>query len=543
MKIYPNSYGGNMGHKFAEIAFTTAVKKVQSEQSSREGYARWDQGGDANYLLSEQEASFILSRDSFYMASVSESNWPYVQHRGGPTGFLKVIDEKTIGFADYSGNRQYISTGNFRSNDRVSLILMDYPSQSRLKILGRISVINGDDTEAISLLNNVGFTGSIERGFIIHVEGYDWNCPKYITPRYTEDQVKSVIEPIQQENTSLKEALDKQNKEQANSIENILGSGPLNLIVSGVRQLTSRIRAFELRDVNGVCLPKVSAGSHIQIPIKLKNGELVQRHYSICSNPLRRDIYEIAVLNELNGKGGSKAIYHKYQLGLIIACQFPENHFRIQGKQHETGAKAILIAGGIGITPIKAIAQSLQAKQVPLNIHYAGKNIQEMAFIDRLQRTFCDAITLYSSQENKRISISNILSSAEPNDIFYLCGPNRLIDAFIDEAKKLCIGLERLIYERFNPTFDEKAKPITVTLKQSGKTLQVSANQTILDVMLAADIAAVYSCKTGECRTCAVEVLEGEVQHLDNSLSKEERKNLMCPCVSRAKTSSLVLDI
>ncbi len=540
-----------MGHKFAEIAFTPAVKQVQSEQKSRAGYARWENALDANHLLSQQEANFITTRDSFYMASVSETNWPYVQHRGGPEGFLKVIDEKTIGFADYSGNRQYISTGNVRNNDRVSLFLMDYPSKSRLKILGRIKTINGDNAKEIAQLKSKGFSAPIERGFIIHIEGFDWNCPKYITPRYTETQIKNFIEPIQQENEQLKAALTQQAQSEIatniseNISEKVLGDGPLQLVISGIRQLTPRIRAFELKSPNGNKLPEVTAGSHLQVPVKLANGELVLRHYSICSNPLRRDIYELAVLNESNGSGGSTAIFQQYQLGLVIGCQLPENYFQLQIKQHSLGAKAILIAGGIGITPIKAMAQSLQAKSMSFTVHYAGKSSEEMAFSDRLKRALGEAISLYSTKENQRMNIRNILVNAGKDDVFYLCGPNRLIDGFIDEATRLKIPLERLHFERFSSDIHDDAKAVTVTLKQSGKVIQVGADQTILDAMLAADIPAIYSCKTGECRTCAVKVLAGEPLHLDNTLSKAEQDNqqLMCPCVSRAKTAALTLDI
>ena len=120
-----------MAHQYAKIAFTESVRQVQKEQNSRAGYAGMDTGEDYNFLISQQESDFIGNRDSFYMASVSETDWPYVQHRGGPKGFLKVIDEKTLGFADYKGNRQYISTGNFRTNDKVSLILMDYANRRR----------------------------------------------------------------------------------------------------------------------------------------------------------------------------------------------------------------------------------------------------------------------------------------------------------------------------------------------------------------------------------------------------------------------------
>lgn len=534
-----------MAHKFAEIAFTKAVKQVQSEQGSRAGYTRMEQGIDANYLLSQREANFIMSRDSFYMASVSETSWPYVQHRGGPAGFLQVINEKTIAFADYSGNRQYISTGNFRNNDRVSLFLMDYPSQTRLKILGRIRVISGDNTDELATLENADFRAPVERGFIIDIEAFDWNCPKYITPRYTEVQLKGLIEPLQAENIALKEKLNKQNVNNLTNNDEKLGSGPLELIISGIRQLTPRIRAFELRHPNGEKLPKITAGSHIQVPIKLADGVLTLRHYSICSNPLRRDVYEIAVLNEVEGKGGSTAIYQQYQLGTVIACQRPENYFHLQTQQHEAGAKAVLIAGGIGITPIKSMAQKLQSMGVPFTLHYAGKSQQEMAFNERLQKAFADDLILYSAEEGQRIDVRNTLINSHPSDIFYLCGPNRLVNAFIDEAVKLNIDTERLRFERFTTEVDAKAKPITVTLQQSGKVIEVGADETILDAMISADVTPIYSCKTGECRSCVVEVLAGEPQHLDNALSieEQEQQKLMCPCVSRAKSAHLTLDI
>ncbi|MBU1212787.1 MAG: pyridoxamine 5'-phosphate oxidase family protein [Alphaproteobacteria bacterium] len=134
-----------MGHKFAEIAFTDTVKSVQQAMGSRSGYARREGGDvDFNVRLGPSEAQFIAERDSFYMATVSETGWPYVQHRGGPKGFLRVLDEKTLGFADFSGNRQYVSVGNLKTDDRVSLFLMDYPNRTRLKVLGRARVVGAD---------------------------------------------------------------------------------------------------------------------------------------------------------------------------------------------------------------------------------------------------------------------------------------------------------------------------------------------------------------------------------------------------------------
>ena len=131
------------------------------------------------------------------MASVSESGWPYVQHRGGPAGFMKVLGERTIGFADYSGNRQYVSVGNVSSDDRVSLFFMDYPNRRRLKMLGRVRVIDPRAPEFPPGLID-------ERGFIIEVEAFDWNCPQHITPRFTEAEIESVMLGLQKENPQLK---------------------------------------------------------------------------------------------------------------------------------------------------------------------------------------------------------------------------------------------------------------------------------------------------------------------------------------------------
>ncbi len=193
-----------MGHKFAEIAFTDSVREVQQLRGSRAGYATLDGDVDSNHLLGENEATFITERDSFYMASVSETGWPYVQHRGGPAGFIKVIDENTLGFVDFAGNRQYVSVGNFKGDDRVSLFFMDYLNRRRLKLLGRVSVIDPDNSTLLARLKTDNYRARVERGFLINVEAFDWNCPQHITPRYTEAQVEALIAPLLAENNALK---------------------------------------------------------------------------------------------------------------------------------------------------------------------------------------------------------------------------------------------------------------------------------------------------------------------------------------------------
>ncbi|MEH6470910.1 MAG: 2Fe-2S iron-sulfur cluster-binding protein [Halopseudomonas sp.] len=555
-----------MGHKFAEIAFTPAVCAVQSDQGSRGGYAGMSQGVDYNHLISEREASFITARDSFYMASVGETGWPYVQHRGGPAGFIKVLDANTLGFADYSGNRQYISTGNFGHNDRVALFFMDYPHRTRLKLLGRVQVIDLQDSETLSRLEDDHYRAQIERGFVIHVEAFDWNCPQHITPRYTEAEFKEEYkEEFKQElKEELKEEFDpaagtspsaeSRSADQDHSAATVqqhsiersdrtdsLGEGELELVISGIRQLSPRVRAYELRAPDDAELPPIAAGSHLLLPITLESGEVVQRHYSIASNPARRDIYEVAVLREADGGGGSRALHASYRLGMQLRTALPGNYFSLDPQPTPT----VLIAAGIGITPIKAMAQHLTTLDRPFKLHYAGRSGKEMPYRDRLQREFGQQIRLYAGDQGERLDIENILISAPNNTLFYLCGPTRLIDNVIAVAEANGISPDRIRYELFQSAVAADSRPIQVELARSGKTLAVGSDQTILDALLSQGINQPYSCKTGQCKTCAIKVLDGEPEHRDTALSGDERNSLqlMTPCVSRAKTDHLVLDL
>jgi predicted pyridoxine 5'-phosphate oxidase superfamily flavin-nucleotide-binding protein len=185
-----------MGHKFAEITFTETVKSVQEKMGSRNAYAKREGGADSNTTLGETEVGFITARDSFYMATVGETGWPYVQHRGGPAGFLRVLDEATLGFADFSGNRQYVSVGNVTTDDRVSLFLMDYPNKTRLKILGRARLVDKDDPVTLEKLTPSDYRARIERGMLITVEAFDWNCPQHITPRYSQTEMEAVARTL-----------------------------------------------------------------------------------------------------------------------------------------------------------------------------------------------------------------------------------------------------------------------------------------------------------------------------------------------------------
>ena len=194
-----------MARAFSEIAFTDSVKSMQSRYGSRTAYAKFDFAEDRRDRLSEHEIEFLAGRDSFYLATVGENGWPYVQHRGGPKGFLKVLDEKTIGFADFRGNKQYISVGNLSIDDRVSLFIMDYSNRQRLKLWARAKIVHAEDDAAlVAKLELPGYEAKVERGIILTVEAVDWNCPQHITPRYSKAEVDGLIAPLLDEIQALK---------------------------------------------------------------------------------------------------------------------------------------------------------------------------------------------------------------------------------------------------------------------------------------------------------------------------------------------------
>lgn len=185
-----------MAKNFAEIAFTENVKEQQTKYGSRRSYAKMEAQERGN-KISENEAEFIAERDGFYLATVGESGFPYVQFRGGPKGFLKVLDAKTLAYADFRGNLQYVSVGNLTRNDKAALILMDYARRQRLKIYARIEIVEAKDNPAlIAQLQDTSYDAQVERAMLLHVEAFDWNCPQHITPRYTIEEIRELNAPL-----------------------------------------------------------------------------------------------------------------------------------------------------------------------------------------------------------------------------------------------------------------------------------------------------------------------------------------------------------
>jgi predicted pyridoxine 5'-phosphate oxidase superfamily flavin-nucleotide-binding protein len=179
---------------FTEIAFTDSVKEVQVEQGSRTGYSKMEQR-EFSTEFTQNEAEFIAARDSFYLSTSNKEGWPYVQFRGGPTGFLKVLGAKHFGFADYKGNRQYVSTGNIKENSKVSLFLMDYVNKRRLKIWARAKILelNEENDQLFEALFDKDYKVKIERLIMFELEAFDWNCPQHIPQKYTLEQIAQEI--------------------------------------------------------------------------------------------------------------------------------------------------------------------------------------------------------------------------------------------------------------------------------------------------------------------------------------------------------------
>ncbi|MFA6087940.1 pyridoxamine 5'-phosphate oxidase family protein [Mucilaginibacter sp.] len=198
---------------FAKFAFTDGIKALQEQYGSRDSYARMESYSDKDGLT-EAEEMFIESRDSFYMASIGENNYPYIQHRGGPAGFIKVINNRTIGVVDFKGNKQFISVGNINAHKQVSLFLMDYPHKTRLKIYADARIVDiKDDPALFGLLDPADYKHTPERMMIFDVKAFDWNCPQHITPRYTADEIKQAFAPQNEYVLKLEYELEKLKKQ------------------------------------------------------------------------------------------------------------------------------------------------------------------------------------------------------------------------------------------------------------------------------------------------------------------------------------------
>lgn len=315
----------------------------------------------------------------------------------------------------------------------------------------------------------------------------------------------------------------------------------MKLLVARVREEAESIKSFELRDPNGAELLPFAAGAHLQIEVQFDGGSLATRNYSILSNSADRSRYEIAVLLERNGRGGSRFLHGRISARDFLEVSAPTNDFPLV----PNSAHSILIAGGIGITPILAMTRELAATKKSFELHYSAQTPARMAYADEVGHIAGKRAHLYFSRVAKpeMINLENLLAEPELGTHIYVCGPVSLINAAREIAQTQGWQSKQFHSESFGARNQSDDQPITVELALSGITLEVQPGKPILDAIIEAGVWAVYDCRRGECAMCVTGVLAGDPDHRDVCLNENQRQSAMCTCVSWAKTKRLILEL
>lgn len=323
---------------------------------------------------------------------------------------------------------------------------------------------------------------------------------------------------------------------------------PLSLRVARATMLNPLIREFELTLPDGGTLPGFEGGAHVRVHVRLPDGSSDWRNYSLVelsgaaaarAAPKR---YVIAVRLEADGRGGSRFMHEQVSEGDTIHVEPPKNDFPLR----PGAGRAVLVAGGIGVTPIASMAAQAHAQGLTVAMTYAGRSRTLMAYLAALESMLGDRLAVHADDEQGApLNVDAVLGRCEPTDVVHVCGPQVLLDQVLARTEARGWRRERVRFELFSaPVVQAGDAPIEVVLAQTGKTVQVPADQTILDCLIEHGCDPLFDCKRGECGVCAVPVLEGEVDHRDHVLSAAERTSnkVIQVCVSRARSSRLVLD-
>ncbi|MFT6045568.1 MAG: ferredoxin-NADP reductase [Arenicella sp.] len=320
----------------------------------------------------------------------------------------------------------------------------------------------------------------------------------------------------------------------------MLKENTLDVLIDSREDQGDGVAVLRLVSANGEALPVFSAGAHIDVQI---NKQLV-RQYSLSNAPGDADHYRIGVLNDPQSRGGSVTLFSEFQAGKKIQISSPRNHFEVQ--THD--GKAILIAGGIGITPIVSMAYELRQQHRHFEIHYCLNKQSSGAFVEELQAEFSEQLRLHCSVD-KKVNPIEVLSGNKSrlSDAahLYVCGPTGFMDWVIDSAKKQGFGSSQIHFEYFSADVELDGHAIEVYCSESDTTVMVAPNQTIATALSLAGIKVDVSCQQGVCGTCITEVLEGEPDHRDQFLTDDEKQDndQMAVCCSRAKSARLVLEV
>jgi vanillate monooxygenase ferredoxin subunit len=317
----------------------------------------------------------------------------------------------------------------------------------------------------------------------------------------------------------------------------------LTLKIEKVSQETSNVKSYVLKDASGADLPAFTAGAHIDVMITQEDGTTDKRSYSLASDPADTSAYTLGILREAAGKGGSAFMHDKLGEGDIVEASNPKNHFPLDAEAEDN----LLIAGGIGVTPILAMARTLAAQGASFNMHYAARAPEEMAFKADVEAVCGENGHLYfdGGDPTKGVNLKELLANRPGGLHLYVCGPAGLIEAVRTTATEQGWPENTVHYEVFKPAeLDGEDVELQVTLTASGETYTIPAGETILDVLLDAGIDIDYDCKMGICGLCAVKVIDGDPDHRDYVLTEDERddEKLFCPCISRTKSGNITLE-
>nr|WP_174772114.1 PDR/VanB family oxidoreductase [Paraburkholderia sp. SG-MS1] len=312
--------------------------------------------------------------------------------------------------------------------------------------------------------------------------------------------------------------------------------------VSGKWVEAQDICGFELRNPDGTSLPAFTAGSHIDVHLP---GGLV-RQYSLCGDPGSADRYEVAVLRDAGGRGGSIAIHDLVHVGDFLQVSVPRNHFAIE----QNATRHLLLAGGIGVTPILSMAEYLSSRGESFDMHYCTRSESRTAFIARISESdFCDRVQFHydNGDASQRFDLTSTLTEEQESTHLYVCGPRGFMDGVLSAARAQGWTEDRLHYEFFSGTVTklEGDAPFQVRLASSGAVVDVPAGSTVVEALATHGVEILTSCEQGVCGTCLTRVLEGQPDHRDSYLTEEERASgdQFMPCCSRSKSTLLVLDL
>jgi len=298
--------------------------------------------------------------------------------------------------------------------------------------------------------------------------------------------------------------------------------------------------SFELAGVDGGHLPSFSAGSHIDV--RIPGG--ITRQYSLCNDPSERHRYLIAVLNDANSRGGSRAMHELVQEGSVLEISAPRNHFALA----EEAPRHLLLAGGIGVTPMLCMAERLSREGAAFAMHYCARSRERAAFLTRIEQSrFAGQVQFHFDDGDaaQKLNIDVLLASADADVHLYVCGPKGFMDAVLNAARRLEWSEDRLHYEFFAADVDTSGDSFEVRLASSGKVVVVPQALSVAEALAEAGVEVPVSCGQGICGTCVVRVIEGEPDHRDLYLSPEEqaKNDQFTPCCSRSRSRTLVLDL